>query len=60
MCIVLIPIIIIVIRTAVMMMMMMMMGLNVNKEYYHRDVSFWLFRNSAGMCLMRSIVAEKW
>jgi len=41
-------------------MMMMMMGLNVKKEYYHRDVSFWLFRNCAGICLMRSTVAEKW
>jgi len=40
---------------------MMMMGLNANKEYYsHRDISFWLFRNLAGICLMRSRVAEKW
>ena len=49
------PVVIILIRTT-----MMIMGFNVNKEYYpHRDISFWLFRNSAGICLMRSRVAEK-
>jgi len=52
-------IVLIPIRRAVMMMMMM--GLNVNEEYYHhREMSFWLFRNHAGIGLMRSRVAEKW
>jgi len=43
------------IRRAVMMMMM---GLNVNEYYHHRDTSFWLFRNRAGICFTRSRVAE--